>query len=53
MLALVGAPSFAMPQNALPQPGKTTFRSAVDVVSVAAIVRDKRGRFAAGLSCST
>jgi VWFA-related protein len=31
------------------QPAKTTFRSAVDVVSVAAVVRDKKGRFAGNL----
>jgi Mg-chelatase subunit ChlD len=48
-LALVCAPSVATPQDASPQAPKTTFRSTVDVVSVAAIVRDKRGRFASGL----
>lgn len=48
-LALVCAPSAAAPQDAPDQPAKTTFRSTVDVVSVAAIVRDKRGRFASGL----
>jgi hypothetical protein len=48
-LSLVCAPSFAAPQEAAPQPPKTTFRSTVDVVSVAAIVRDKRGRFTNGL----
>jgi Ca-activated chloride channel family protein len=32
------------------QAPKTTFRSAVDVVSVAAVVRDKHGRFASGLT---
>jgi Mg-chelatase subunit ChlD len=38
-----------MPQDASSQSAKTTFRSTVDVVSVAAVVRDKRGRFASGL----
>jgi len=49
-LALVCDPSLAMPQNSPSQQSKTTFRSAVDVVSVAAVVRDKRGRFAANLT---
>jgi Mg-chelatase subunit ChlD len=53
MLALVCPASFARPQEAASQPPspapKTTFRSAVDVVSVAAVVRDKRGRFAVNL----
>ena len=50
-LSLACAPSFAAPQTqeAAPQAPKTTFRSTVDVVSVAAIVRDKRGRFTTGL----
>lgn len=48
-LALLCAPSLAAPQDTAPQAPKTTFRSTVDVVSVAAIVRDKRGRFTAGL----
>src|SRR5688572_2002845 len=48
-LSIVCAPAAAAPQEAAPQAPKTTFRSTVDVVSVAAIVRDKRGRFAAGL----
>lgn len=53
VLSLACAPSFAAPQAqdaAPPQaPKAATFRSAVDVVSVAAIVRDKRGRFTNGL----
>jgi VWFA-related protein len=48
-LSLVCAPSAAAPQEATPQAPKTTFRSTVDLVSVAAIVRDKRGRFTSGL----
>jgi VWFA-related protein len=51
VLALACAVSFAEPQESSQQPPapKATFRSAVDVVSVAAVVRDKRGRFAANL----
>ena len=53
VLALACAASFAEPQESSPQPPsqppKTTFRSTVDVVSLAAVVRDKRGRFAANL----
>jgi VWFA-related protein len=49
MLALSLTPCLASPQDASPQPPKATFRSTVDVVSVAAVVRDKRGRFASGL----
>ena len=53
VLALACAASFAGPQESSPQPPsqspKTTFRSTVDVVSLAAVVRDKRGRFAANL----
>ena len=53
VLALACAASFAAPQESSPQPPsqvpKTTFRSTVDVVSLAAVVRDKRGRFAANL----
>src|SRR5258708_5978303 len=49
-LGLVCAPSVATAQGATPQSAKTTFRSAVDVVSVAAVVRDKRGRFAGHLT---
>lgn len=52
-LLVVCAPSLATPQDAAsqaaPQAAKPTFRSAVDLVSVAAVVRDKRGRFARGL----
>src|SRR5215208_787402 len=48
-LLLIGAPTLASPQAAAPQEPKATFRSAVDVVSVAAVVRDKRGRFARNL----
>jgi VWFA-related protein len=36
-------------QDASSQATKPTFRSAVDLVSVAAVVRDRRGRFARGL----
>jgi VWFA-related protein len=49
-LVLACGPSVTWAQDvASPTPGqspKTTFRSAVDVVSVAAVVRDKHGRFA-------
>jgi Ca-activated chloride channel family protein len=45
-LLLLSAPSLALPQESSSQPAKPTFRSAVDLVSVAAVVRDKRGRFA-------
>src|SRR5687767_524118 len=31
------------------QPGRTTFRSAIDVVSVSAVVRDRKGRFVSNL----
>jgi VWFA-related protein len=48
-LVLVCAPLLAAPQEAAPQETKATFRSAVDLVSVAAVVRDKRGRFARNL----
>lgn len=50
-LSLLCAPVVAMPYDWSPQsqPPKTTFKSTVDVVSVAAVVRDKRGRFASGL----
>jgi VWFA-related protein len=47
-LSLVCAPSAAAPETTSQAP-KATFRSTVDVVSVAAIVRDKRGRFTSGL----
>ena len=49
-LALVCAPAIAAPQDPQPQPPKATFRSSLDVVSVAAVVRDKRGRLATGLT---
>lgn len=52
-LALVCAPSVASPQDTFSQtPNQTpkpTFRSAVDLVSVAAVVRDRKGRFARNL----
>lgn len=48
-LLLLSAPSLAMPQESSSQAAKPTFRSAVDLVSVAAVVRDKRGRFARNL----
>ena len=50
-LSLLCAPVVALPYDWSPQsqPPKTTFKSTVDVVSVAAVVRDKRGRFASGL----
>ncbi|HEX9367791.1 MAG TPA: VWA domain-containing protein [Vicinamibacterales bacterium] len=50
LLALVCSPAVATPQDPASQPSKTTFRSAVDVVSVAAVVRDKHGRFASRLT---
>jgi VWFA-related protein len=49
VLALVCAPSLSSAQDASSQTAKTTFKSTVDVVSVAAVVRDKRGRFAPSL----
>jgi VWFA-related protein len=48
-LLLVCAPSLAVPQDTSSQAAKPTFRSAVDLVSIAAVVRDKRGRFARNL----
>jgi len=49
-LALVGTQAAAKSQDAASQPGaKPTFRSAVDLVSVAAVVRDRHGRFARNL----
>ena len=48
-LLLLGASSFAAPQDAPAQTPRPTFRSAVDMVSIAAVVRDKRGRFARNL----
>ena len=48
--ACMCAASAAAQQGTAPQPGKSTFRSAVDVVSVAAVVRDKHGRFASRLT---
>lgn len=48
-LLFVCAPSLATPQDTSSQAAKPTFRSAVDLVSIAAVVRDKRGRFARNL----
>ena len=48
-LLLVCVPSLAAPQEPSSQTARPTFRSAVDLVSVAAVVRDKRGRFARDL----
>jgi len=48
-LVVVSAPLAASQQPPTPQPAKPTFRSAVDLVSIAAVVRDKRGRFARNL----
>ncbi len=48
-LLLVCAPSIAAPQESSSQAAKPTFRSAVDLVSIAAVVRDKHGRFARNL----
>ena len=48
-LVVVSAPLAASQQAQTPQPAKPTFRSAVDLVSIAAVVRDKRGRFARNL----
>jgi len=45
---LVCSPAVAFQQTSSQQP-RPTFRSAVDLVSVAAVVRDKHGRFARGL----
>jgi VWFA-related protein len=50
-LALVlWVPSIATAQGVSSQSPKTTFRSAIDVVSVAAVVRDKRGRLVSNLT---
>jgi VWFA-related protein len=49
-LLLLYAPSLAAYQGSPSQTAKPTFRSAVDLVSVAAVVRDKRGRFARHLT---
>ena len=46
LMAVVCAPSVAFPQDTSSQTPKPTFRSAVDLVSVAAVVRDRKGRFA-------
>ena len=51
-LAIAGSqtPSSPVPQAPSPQQTRTpTFRSAVDLVSVAAVVRDRKGRFARNL----
>jgi VWFA-related protein len=45
-LLLLCVPSLAASQTSPSQTAKPTFRSAVDLVTVAAVVRDKRGRFA-------
>ncbi len=45
---LVCSPAVAFQQTSS-SPAKPTFRSAVDLVSIAAIVRDRHGRFARGL----
>jgi VWFA-related protein len=44
---LLSVPAMATVQD--PQSATTTFRSTVDVVSIAAVVRDKHGRFAPNL----
>ena len=49
MLGLVCAPLLAATQDVASQTAKTTFRSTVDIVSVAAVVRDKHGRFTSNL----
>jgi Ca-activated chloride channel family protein len=49
LMALVCAPSVALPQDTSSQTPKATFRSAVDLVSVAAVVRDRKGRFVRSL----
>jgi len=48
-IVVISAPLAASQQAPTPQPAKPTFRSAVDLVSIAAVVRDKRGRFARNL----
>jgi len=45
---LVCTPAVAFQQTS-PSAAKPTFRSAVDLVSIAAVVRDRHGRFARGL----
>jgi VWFA-related protein len=47
-LLLVCTPAVAFQQTSS-SPAKPTFRSAVELVSVAAVVRDRHGRFARGL----
>jgi Ca-activated chloride channel family protein len=50
-IVLVCAPMAAASQQvSSSQPAKPTFRSAVDLVSIAAVVRDKHGRFARNLT---
>jgi Ca-activated chloride channel family protein len=46
---LVCAPSFASSQQPSSETQRPTFRSAVDLVSIAAVVRDRHGRFAHNL----
>jgi VWFA-related protein len=53
LLLVVCAPCLAAPQEpAAPAAKPPTFRSTVDLVSVAAVVRDKRGHFARNLTKS-
>lgn len=49
LLLLCSPSSASTAQDGSSQATKPTFRSAVDLVSVAAVVRDRRGRFARGL----
>jgi VWFA-related protein len=49
LMALVCAPSVALPQDTSSQTAKPTFRSAVDLVSIAAVVKDRKGRFVRNL----
>jgi Ca-activated chloride channel family protein len=46
---LMTAPAAAQQQQQTPSP-RPVFKSAVDLVSIAAVVRDKRGRFVRGLT---
>jgi Ca-activated chloride channel family protein len=48
-MLLVCAPSFASSQQPPSETQRPTFRSAVDLVSIAAVVRDRHGRFARNL----
>lgn len=52
LVALAALPGYAFAQEPAPQDSQATprFRSSVDVVSVAAVVRDRKGRFVSDLA---